>query len=649
MRYRAEIDGLRAVAVVPVIFFHAGFSLFNGGYVGVDVFFVISGYLITSIIMDDLDKGKFSLVRFYERRARRILPALVFVMLASLPFAWGLMIPPQLKAFAKSIIATNLFSSNILFWQESNYFGATAEEKPLLHTWSLAVEEQYYLFFPLLLIVLWRFGFKPMLYILLTIALASLALSEWGARDFPTANFFLAPTRVWELLFGSICAFIAFKTELKPNQWLSLTGLVLIVVAIFLYDESTPFPSLYAVAPVLGTSLIILYGLKGTIVGNFLAQRVLVGLGLISYSAYLWHQPIFAFARIGYGEFLNDQVMLLLSAISLVLAYFSWRFVELPFRHTKHSLSISRAFVFKSAAGFTTLLVVAGYLGYATDGFKENYLNNRLSVEEAKIIRLVDKSTQVNLYDYMVDDGNCKFSDLVVTKEAVSRFEKCAEKYEKAVIVLGDSHGMNLYNVVAKSDVYPFVFGVVQGGCRPHRNKKKCQYDGFDKFLKQNSDKVKTVLFHQSGSYFIKDGEGNVDTEKVFDAGTRYGFDDRNIDLVIDYLKRISKFADVVWLGPFVEARIDFNDYEGLLKNLKLNEKSIRIFDDLEKFIAGKIKPSVEQGAFRYLSLVDELALKQDFLKVGDCITYLNGDHFSLCGEGIIAGMIYPSLKSTFR
>ncbi len=649
MRYRAEIDGLRAVAVVPVIFFHAGFSLFNGGYVGVDVFFVISGYLITSIIIDDLDKGKFSLVRFYERRARRILPALTFVMLVSLPFAWALMIPPQLKAYAKSIIATNLFSSNILFWQESNYFGAAAEEKPLLHTWSLAVEEQFYLFFPLLLIALWRFGFKPLLYILVTITVASLALSEWGARDFPTANFFLAPTRVWELLFGSICAFIAFKRELKPNQWLSLAGLALIVVAIFLYDESTPFPSLYAVAPVLGTSLIILYGLKGTLVGNILAHRVLVGLGLISYSAYLWHQPIFAFARIGYGEFLNDQVMLFLSVTSLGLAYFSWRFVEQPFRYTKHSASFSRGLVFKAATGVTTLLVVVGYLGFATDGFKENYLNNRLTVTEAKIIRLVDKATRINLYDYMVDDGNCKFSDLVVTKEAVSRFEKCAEKYEKAVIVLGDSHGMNLYNVVAKSNVYPFVFGLVQGGCRPHRNKKKCQYDGFDTFLKQNSDKIKTVLFHQSGSYFIKDGEGNIDTEKVFDAGTRYSFDDRNIDLVIDYLKRISKFADVVWLGPFVEARIDFNDYEGLLKNLKLNEKSIRIFDDLEKFIADKIKSSVEQGGFRYLSLVDELALDKDFLKVGDCITYLNGDHFSLCGEDIIADMIYPSLKSAIQ
>jgi peptidoglycan/LPS O-acetylase OafA/YrhL len=189
MRYRPEIDGLRAVAVVPVILFHAGFETFSGGFVGVDVFFVISGYLITSLIIEDLEKGHFSIARFYERRARRILPALFFVMLCCIPFAWMWMLPHKLKDFGQSIVAVTLFASNVLFWIKDGYFSEAAELKPLLHTWSLAVEEQYYLCFPIFLIAIWRFGRPAVAALLMLIALVSLGLSEWGWRNAPSANF----------------------------------------------------------------------------------------------------------------------------------------------------------------------------------------------------------------------------------------------------------------------------------------------------------------------------------------------------------------------------------------------------------------------------------------------------------------------------
>lgn len=185
MKYRSEVDGLRAIAVVPVVLFHAGVPGFSGGFVGVDVFFVISGFLITCILIDQLERGQFSLADFYERRARRILPALSVVLLVTIPFAWMWMLPAELVAFGKSIMATMLFSSNILFWQESGYFGAAAEFKPLQHTWSLAVEEQFYLFFPLILAALWRWQRATKLVTIMVIVL-SLGLAEWGSRNAPS-------------------------------------------------------------------------------------------------------------------------------------------------------------------------------------------------------------------------------------------------------------------------------------------------------------------------------------------------------------------------------------------------------------------------------------------------------------------------------
>ena len=204
--YRPEIDGLRAIALIPVVLFHAGFEWFSGGYVGVDVFFVISGYLITSIILQEKEVGNFSFTYFYERRARRILPALFFIMLLCIPFAWILLLPHELIDFGKSLMATSLFSSNILFWLESDYFAADAELIPLIHTWSLAIEEQFYLFFPLIMIFFWVIGKRHLFWILSIIAIVSFTLTEWGWRHFPEANFYLIPSRAWELMIGALIA-----------------------------------------------------------------------------------------------------------------------------------------------------------------------------------------------------------------------------------------------------------------------------------------------------------------------------------------------------------------------------------------------------------------------------------------------------------
>lgn len=370
MQYRREIDGLRAIAVLPVILFHAGFSVFSGGYVGVDVFFVISGYLITSILIIELEQDSFSILRFYERRARRILPALFFVMLACLPFAYMWMLPSQLKSLSQSLVAVVLFCTNILFWRESGYFSAAAELKPLLHTWSLAVEEQYYLIFPVFLLLVWRFGRNRVFLSVVVIAAFSLILSEWGWRNRPSANFYLAPTRAWELLAGSMCAFWTVGKKQRSNNLLSACGLILIVFAIFHYDKNTPFPSVYTLAPVAGTALIILFSDKTTWVGRLLSARAFVGIGLISYSAYLWHQPIFAFARLRSLTEPNLYLMAVLIGATLLLAWATWRLVEQPFRTHANSILIARRSVFAASGAVGAFFITIGLAGNFSDGFK---------------------------------------------------------------------------------------------------------------------------------------------------------------------------------------------------------------------------------------------------------------------------------------
>ena len=355
MNYRAEMDGLRAIAVVPVILFHAGFDLFSGGFVGVDVFFVISGYFITTSLIQDIESKRFSIFDFYERRARRILPALFFVMIVCIPFAWGWMVPSQIKDFSQSLVAVSLFVSNILIWRESGYFDDAAEGKPLLHTWSLAVEEQYYVLFPIFLVLAWRFGKNRVFWMIVLMAAISLMLSEWGWRNRAAANFYLAPTRAWELFAGSIAAFVVQKKGVQKSNLLALIGVAAVIFSIFAYDESTPFPSLYTLMPVLGVMLIVLYAKKETLVAKLLSAKFFVGIGVISYSAYLWHQPVFAFSRLKVGEQNSSLLMLMLSAISVALAYFTWKYIEKPFRNKN---SLSRNFILNfSVIGILTFVV----------------------------------------------------------------------------------------------------------------------------------------------------------------------------------------------------------------------------------------------------------------------------------------------------
>jgi peptidoglycan/LPS O-acetylase OafA/YrhL len=373
LKYRPEIDGLRALAVLPVIFYHGGFPGFGGGFLGVDVFFVISGYLITSLLCGEHAEDRFSIARFYERRARRILPALFLVLFACLPMAWRWLVPGDMHEFCESVLAVLGFASNIFFWRESSdYFSTAAELKPLLHTWSLGVEEQFYIFYPLILAAIWRYARKWLPWILLAGAILSLALAQWAVVHRPTAAFYLLPTRAWELLLGGLAAVHLRKRPHPPRQWISeaggLAGVAMLLVSVVAFRRDAATPGVLTLIPTMGAAFVVLFATPSTVAGRILGARWLVTIGLISYSAYLWHQPLFVFARQAMPGKPGLSIMILLAIASLVLAYATWRLVEQPFRN--RSL-VGRKALVRSALASALALAVFGAGGAGSDGFRQ--------------------------------------------------------------------------------------------------------------------------------------------------------------------------------------------------------------------------------------------------------------------------------------
>ena len=358
-QYRSEIDGLRALAVIPVIFFHAGFIFFSGGFVGVDVFFVISGYLITTIIIKELDNNKFSLKDFYVRRARRILPALIFVILITSFVSFIFLTHSELNSYFRSVIATLLFLSNLYFYKTTPYFSSESDLEPLLHTWSLSVEEQFYIIFPVVLLFFTKFFKKYIFLFFIFVLISSLLICQFLAlKTGGTLNFYFTLSRAWELALGAICAYIIIYKNLTFSillkNLLSIIGIIAILFSIFYFNRQTLYPSLYTLLPAIGTALIILFANKGTYVQKILSIKLFVCAGLISYSLYLWHQPILAFGRAFFDDFsITLKIILLLS--SLLLSIFSYHFIEKIFRD-KNKVNLK---IFLTTGLIITILLIS--------------------------------------------------------------------------------------------------------------------------------------------------------------------------------------------------------------------------------------------------------------------------------------------------
>jgi len=441
--YRKEIDGLRALAVIPVILYHADIPLFNGGFVGVDIFFVISGYLITSIIIKKINSNTFSFIEFYERRARRILPVLFIVIIISIPFAYLWMFKKQLTDFSESIVAIIFFVSNILFFTEQNYFAPTSQDKPLLHTWSLAVEEQYYLFFPLILVFLFKYQRKNVFIFVLFFTLLSLIICEWGSRFHPNANFYLAPTRAWEILAGSLASIYLSKNKIYSSDLFSLIGLILILISIFFFNEETKHPSVITLIPVFGTILILLFCSNSTKIIKFIGNKYLVGIGLISYSLYLWHYPLFVLFKIRNSGMIETHHTVIIIFMSLLLSFLSWKYVESPIR--KKIILKSKKNFFLSIIIIMALLIISGII----------LIDKKY--HERKVPKFIEKIEKNN--DYISDNffliaesyNNLRKKNEFFGPEDNNEINKILfdlKNNKKKFLIIGNSHSVDFYNVL---------------------------------------------------------------------------------------------------------------------------------------------------------------------------------------------------------
>jgi peptidoglycan/LPS O-acetylase OafA/YrhL len=440
--YRADIDGLRAVAVLLVLLDHLRTRV-QGGYVGVDVFFVISGYLISTAIMADLNRGRFSIVAFYERRVRRIAPALLAMLAVTTVFAYRYFMPSDFVAYAGSLLAALLSCSNMLFWKQTGYFDAPSSFKPLLHTWSLAVEEQFYVVFPLVLMAVWKWTPRRMKTVIWTLTGISFALACLIVQKDPTTAFFLAPLRAWELLIGMIVSqkYLPALRSAAARNIASALGIILILLPAFGYTATTRFPGMTAVPPCIGAALLIAAGEHGSSwVGRALSWRPVVFVGLISYSLYLWHWPIMVFQQTNSillvasdGQKKREQIAEL--AVSLIVGTLSWWLIETPFRQGQ--FRPGRKAVFALAGMGAAILLIAGMGVEVTRGLPSRFTPEELSI------------SKIAKYNPMTEfrGGVC----FVATPDLLDK-SKCFPPRDgrKQYLLLGDSTAAELYSGLTK-------------------------------------------------------------------------------------------------------------------------------------------------------------------------------------------------------
>ncbi|YCI05975.1 acyltransferase [Ensifer sp. D2-11] len=463
--YRPDLDGLRAVAILPVLLFHAGFSSFSGGFVGVDVFFVLSGFFMARIILTDLERGSFSFWAFYLRRMRRIFPALFTMIAVSTVAAWFLLMPREFRYFGDSVQAAALFISNILFRSESGYFDLSSEMKPLLHTWSLSVEEQFYLFFPIAVFLAFKFARKHIPAIVLAVALLSFGASIWGIVHSPEKAFYLLHFRVWELLIGVLVAIAPRSTYgSRGSQALAALGLLAVLLAVFVYSPDTPFPGVYAAVPCLGTALVIHAHCRGGAIGRLLGNPVSVFIGRISYSLYLWHWPVIVFLRYGLGHELTTGWALTAVAMSFALAYISWRFVEQPARYG--ALASSRVAIIGVSSAAISSAVAFGFIVNDLEGIPQRLPEKARTLYQATY----DESPFSSKRCFTDSNGEG------LTPVQIRRGEICRVGVETAgeprFLVWGDSHAAAIAPAIDLASRQMGISGmfVGRGSCPPLPN-----------------------------------------------------------------------------------------------------------------------------------------------------------------------------------
>jgi peptidoglycan/LPS O-acetylase OafA/YrhL len=650
IKYRPEIDGLRAISVFSVIFYHAGINyneliLFKGGFLGVDIFFVISGYLITSIILKELvTTGSFSFKNFYERRIRRIIPALLFVILVSVPFAWLYMLPSSFLIYSKSIISSLLFSSNFFFYFQNLLYNAEDSNlNPFLHTWSLSVEEQFYIIFPILLFFLFKYFKSYLIIFFLFFFLLSLTFSEIERELNPSANFYFLHTRIWEILTGSILAYFSILKGVRPkhstiNFFFPGIGLSLIVFSIFFFDSSFNHPSLITLIPVTGTCLILWYANENELVTKLLSIKFITFFGLISYSLYLWHFPVFSFVRM--SEFSQEGILnkFIFSALIIFLSIFSYYFVEKNFRNK--NFKFTSVSIILSVIYFAILLF--NLFALKNDGFKKRshfpeVLVNTLNTLDYRRL----SQNGIPCHNRTGENSFCIFNELDDNKGDVillgdsltdALLSNLVEKISKTKFrLINMSYSGNLY--LPGFVLYKKTGKYIIADEKYHENRKL--------FLEKKINKNSYIIIFADYNYYFKEKilkfdkndnifEENVDHFLTVRADVDLEKKDR-INFLKNYFEKtlydLSKTNKIILLYPmptspeFVLNRIKKNSKNILLKNFfylddklnyprsiykKHNKETINFLDKLKNNNIYKIK------------------LEEIFCPVNQCIFYDN-------------------------
>lgn len=652
LKYRSDIDGLRAVAVLAVIFFHTNVPGFSGGFVGVDIFFVISGFLITSIILSDIKQGQFSLARFYERRIRRIFPALFPVIAFTLVVGAYLLDASAFDQFGKSITATTLFYSNILFCRESGYFAAPALQKPLLHTWSLAVEEQFYIFFPLVMVLIHNYLKSRYLLWILIALVFSLGASIYGVYHYPGVTFYYVPTRAWELLAGSILALGVLPVPSLGwlKNILSFTGLGLIIYSVGFYSESTLFPGYNALVPVLGAWL-ILYSNRGggmPIVNKILSVRPLVFIGLISYSLYLWHWPFVAFAKyLMFRPLLGYEQAGIIFA-SLAVSVLSWKYIESPFRG-RQMLLPERKRLFAVAG---VVMVVASGIGgviHLQNGMGWRYPETDATLQKVTHNPKIEKLDEWEKITEKIAEGS--IPPIVGAKNV-----------EPSFVLVGDSHARlmipameyeaNIFKlsgfIIPRSGV-PFLLGINSRGIADevaHNNAVLA-------FIK-NHPGIKTVILVSRWAVYVHGQLTEKNQEflniKLHDAFGQYNSDQSNAFLLDVGLMRTVKallamHRNVVLVSDVPEIGYDVSRFYAIQSRFPLMVSGLDIRPTIAEYNS---RQHEAQAIMNELALLPGVTLihpecrmfdengKGRFM-ANDELLYNDGDHLSVAGALYVA------------
>ena len=574
MNYRRDIDGLRAIAILPVIFFHAGFNNFDYGYLGVDIFFVISGFLITSFIVNDLKLEKFKVLNFFDRRARRILPGLVFIMIASIPLALVYMQPDDLENFGQSLFATSLFSNNILLYLTSGYWDIASEFKPLLHTWSLSVEEQYYVVFPFLMILIWKLkSFWLMFLLFLFLSIISFFYYYFGSFGNESiesrASFLLLFGRAWQILLGAIGALISLKVITKIDtvkkfykEFICLLGISLILLSMF---HSLIFELNQIYLPVLasiGTLLLLVFSNQNLIATALLRSKLFVWIGLISYSLYLWHQPIFAFARIRSFDEPSFVSMILLILFLIPLATLSFK-LERFFKNPKN---VNNRIFYSSLTVSLIIICSAGLTFHFSNGFYKNY--NELTAPYLVEDKFYDND------GYIVDAF--KFQDLEFSGN------------KKNLIIYGDSFARDFINMGRSNDYFKnYEFTI-----RPYNCFNKQNYTDEEKFnLIKEGDLIiisYRILPSEASKRCFKNKISYLEKNKIdfLVIGTKdfgYNINRPLKDKIYDFKAKPSE--EILEFNDFLKNNVPNEKFIDLL-NLISSEDGVPLFTDDNKLMS---------------------------------------------------------------